>query len=195
MTVFGQRKYADDERQSVHAAVASATRSSMKSCIPALRQFTVVGLLVLASPRLAEAQAAPLWDTLSPGPHAVGFRSFWEFDHSRRYNITFDDKTRYATGKAARPILINVWYPATKTDNAARMPHRDYLKIRSDDPRADEVLREAGGVQSRRHRRGGPGQDGQGVERAGEGPPGGVPRYADRVHSRRGAGEGARFRS
>jgi dienelactone hydrolase len=98
------------------------------------RTAALVGLLVIGLPGLAAAQSPPLWGTLTPGPHAVGFRSGWQLDYSRRYNITFDDKTAYAPGKAPRPILVNLWYPATAAGDARRMPHRDYLNVRSDDP-------------------------------------------------------------
>src|SRR5262249_13175752 len=30
--------------------------------------------------------------------------------------------------------LVNLWYPASKSGEAERMPHRDYLGIRSHDP-------------------------------------------------------------
>jgi len=99
-----------------------------------IRRVHWAGLLLIAWPSVASAQSTPLWNKLAPGPHAVGFKSTWQLDYSRRYDATFDDKTTYATGKAPRPILINLWYPAKKSD-AARMPHRDYLDIRSDDPR------------------------------------------------------------
>ena len=72
---------------------------------------------------------------LAPGPYTVGFRSLWQLDYSRVYNTTFDDKTTYATGKAPRPILINLWYPAERTDEIKPMPHRDYLKVATEDPR------------------------------------------------------------
>jgi pimeloyl-ACP methyl ester carboxylesterase len=68
------------------------------------------------------------------GPFAVGFQTSWEFDHTRRYNTTFDDKTTYAAGKAPRPILVNRWYPVNAVGDAKRMPHRAYFDIRSDDP-------------------------------------------------------------
>lgn len=98
--------------------------------------LVVVGLLPLlplSTPVSFGAEPAPLWAGLKPGPHAVGFRSVWEFDHSRSFHMTFADKTAYALGKAPRPILINIWYPTTATTR--RMPHRDYLKIQSDDPK------------------------------------------------------------
>src|SRR5262245_17798772 len=102
----------------------------MKPDMRTLCQVALVGLLVIGSPRLADAQAPPLWGQLPPGPHAVGFKTSWQLDDSRRYNTTFDDKTTYAPGKAPRPILINLWYPAVQVADAKRMPHRDYLDIR-----------------------------------------------------------------
>jgi hypothetical protein len=49
--------------------------------------------------------------------------------------MTFADKTTYAAGKAPRPVLINIWYPAERTDNAQPMPHGAYYEIGSNDPR------------------------------------------------------------
>jgi hypothetical protein len=57
----------------------------------------------------------------------------WQLDHSRRYNMTFADKSSYAAGKAPRPILVNIWYPA-KAPGGKAMRHRDYLEIRSTEP-------------------------------------------------------------
>jgi dienelactone hydrolase len=90
--------------------------------------------IMLINPAGLAQQAPPLWGSLRPGPHAVGFRSTWQRDHSRRYDIVFDDKTHYASGKSPRPILVNIWYPARQGDHPAPMRHRDYLVIGSDDP-------------------------------------------------------------
>jgi pimeloyl-ACP methyl ester carboxylesterase len=79
--------------------------------------------------------APPFWGKLSAGPFAVGFKSLWQLDYSRVYNTVFDDKTTYASGKAPRPILINIWYPAEQSNDLTPMPHRDYLKIQTEDPR------------------------------------------------------------
>jgi pimeloyl-ACP methyl ester carboxylesterase len=106
----------------------------MTNRVRAIRPVALIGFLVFALPGLAGAQTPPLWNKLPPGRHAVGFKSSWQLDYSRRYNMTFDDKTTYAPGKAPRPILVNVWYPASKTDDAKRMPHRGYLEIQSADP-------------------------------------------------------------
>jgi hypothetical protein len=70
-----------------------------------------------------------------PGPFAVGFGPLWQMGYSRVYNTVFDDKTTYASGKAPRPILIITWYPAERSDCAKPMPHGDYFKIQTEDPR------------------------------------------------------------
>ena len=77
----------------------------------------------------------PFWGKLAPGPFAVGFRSLWQLDYSRAYNTVFDDKSVYATGKAPKPILVIMWYPAEKSSATAPMTHRGYLKIETEDPR------------------------------------------------------------
>jgi dienelactone hydrolase len=84
------------------------------------------------SPRIS---VPPFWGGLAPGPFAVGFRSLWQLDYSRAYNTVFDDKTTYATGKAPRPILVNMWYPAEESSDAPQIRHRGYLKIETEDPR------------------------------------------------------------
>src|SRR5947199_8741711 len=94
----------------------------------------MASLLALGSAGAGQAQSPPLWHKLEPGAHAVGFKSYWHLDYSRRYNKTFDDGTTYATGKAPRPILVNVWYPAQHNGDGKRMPHGDYLKIQSEHP-------------------------------------------------------------
>ena len=82
------------------------------------------------------AMSAPrFWGKLSAGPFAVGFKSLWQLDYSRVYNTVFDDKSAYASGKAPRPILINIWYPADQSSEPTPMPHGDYLKIQTEDPR------------------------------------------------------------
>jgi hypothetical protein len=94
---------------------------------------------VLASLPIGSADPASLAPSfgakLLPGPYAVGFKSLWQLDYSRVYNTVFDDKTTYASGKAPRPILINIWYPAERSSDSRPMLHRDYLKIQTEDPR------------------------------------------------------------
>ena len=73
-----------------------------------IRQIALVGLLTLGLTAIAKVQAPPLWGKLSSGAYSVGFKSLWQLDYSRRYNMRFDDKTTYASGKSPRPILINM---------------------------------------------------------------------------------------
>jgi pimeloyl-ACP methyl ester carboxylesterase len=107
----------------------------MKRFVLPLGPIVLVGLLASVSSSLATAQSPPLWGKLPPGPHAVGFQAFWELDFSRRYNMTFEDKTIHAPGKAPRPILITMWYPAKRPGTPKPMPQREYLEIQSADPR------------------------------------------------------------
>jgi len=106
----------------------------MTGSVITLRQFSHVALLAIALPCVGRAQSPPLWGKLSAGLHPVGYKSLWQLDYSRRYNMTFDDKTTYAPGKAPRPILINIWYPAKANGSDAKMRHREYFEILSSDP-------------------------------------------------------------
>jgi pimeloyl-ACP methyl ester carboxylesterase len=101
------------------------------------RPSLVIGILanMLIGTGGNAVSASPFWGKLSAGPFAVGFKSLWQLDYSRIYNTVFDDKTTYASGKAPRPILINIWYPAEQSSDLPPMPHRDYLKIQTEDPR------------------------------------------------------------
>lgn len=97
-------------------------------------------LLLLAATALLpgtspEPSGFPQWGGLAPGPHAVGFESRWEPDPSRRYDTALPDGTRFAQGKAPRPILVNVWYPAVAAVDAPRMRQGDYFDIAAEDPR------------------------------------------------------------
>jgi len=107
----------------------------MVSTAGLLRSLVAVGVVLLSFPGAFGEEPAPLWAGLKPGPHTVGFRSLWQFDYSRQFHMTFADKSAHAAEKAPRPILINIWYPAAKDGMAKRMPHGDYFKIRSDDPK------------------------------------------------------------
>jgi hypothetical protein len=82
----------------------------------------------------ANGQSPPLWGKLSLGSHAVGFRTVWQLDCSRGYNMIVGNATTYAAGKVPRPILINIWYPAKVADGDKAMRHRAYPEIRSAEP-------------------------------------------------------------
>jgi hypothetical protein len=78
-------------------------------------------------------QSPPLWGGLRPGPHRVGFRSNWQKDYSRRYELVLESKAPHASVKSPRPILVNIWYPAAPANLSTPMRHRDYLRIESED--------------------------------------------------------------
>jgi hypothetical protein len=107
----------------------------MSGHISAGGHLALVSFLIVTSSGRADSPVRILWGGLKPGIYPVGYESSWQLDYSRRYNMMFNDKTMYAPGKAPRPILINVWYPAAGVGTAPRMPHRDYLSIVSDDSR------------------------------------------------------------
>jgi hypothetical protein len=114
-----------------------------------VRRVALIGLFVIALPGLAAAKSPPLWGKLVPGSYKVGFRTVWQLDYSRRYNTTFADKTTYATSKAPRPILINMWYPAKVAGNGKTMRHRDYLDVRSAEPSLAKFSRALAGYELR----------------------------------------------
>jgi hypothetical protein len=72
--------------------------------------------LTLLLAACAQAQDPLLWGGLEPGPHAVGFQSFIDLDPSRDY------------GGKARPILFEIWYPASNAPGAA-VPYARYLQV------------------------------------------------------------------
>lgn len=104
----------------------------------ALLALSLMVVFVLGDVRHGIAQEPVFWGRLQPGPYAVGFRSSWRLDHGRTYAATFDDGSVYGTDKAARPILVNIWYPALRTEAGRTMRHRDYLEIGSEDPAIGE---------------------------------------------------------
>src|SRR5512138_3513847 len=112
-----QQDRAQHCRRSVRAVRALVAVWVALASPPARRQMAFIGLLAIALTGRANAQLPPLWDKLTPGPHAVGFKSLWQLDYSRRYNMTYDDMTVYASDKPPRPILVNIWYPAKSAGN------------------------------------------------------------------------------
>lgn len=71
-----------------------------------------------------------LWGSLKSGPYAVGFQSKWISDPTRTYQLAVNKEE----GKLqARPILLNIWYPAT-LGKTKPMTHREYFNILSNDP-------------------------------------------------------------
>jgi|GEM_PF-699202 len=82
---------------------------------------------VPATPAVAVA-SPPLWGALRAGPHAIGFRQIVAFDTSRVYGRWPEGVgLERAASKTARPVLIDVWYPAVASPAAPRMPYGAYL--------------------------------------------------------------------
>src|SRR5262245_10553836 len=88
----------------------------------------------------ARSQEQLLWGGLKPGPHAVGYRSLYQFDHSRQYDLEYTTDPAKPAAHRPRPILICAWYPAQKTD-ARPMDYRQYLDVSSDDPQLASFVR------------------------------------------------------
>jgi hypothetical protein len=66
---------------------------------------------------VAQAQDPLLWGNLERGPYPVGFRSSIAFDRSRAYD-----------GQRARPILLDVWYPAEQPQDTG-LAYARYLRV------------------------------------------------------------------
>ena len=94
----------------VRSAITLARAST--ACLDRLR--TLCGIVLLAA--LCWAQDPLLQGNLNPGPHLVGFQSFISLDESRRYD-----------GKA-RPILFDIWYPASDAETAT-LHYERYLQV------------------------------------------------------------------
>ncbi len=110
----------------------------------AARTRSLLALLALAP--LAGGWAHPPPPTgealLPSGPFAVGFRSTWLLDEGRTYRTTFDQGQTYGAEKAARPLLVLLWYPARAAAAAMeRMPHGGYFALADDDPRLARLAR------------------------------------------------------
>ena len=98
--------------------------------IRAAGALCAIAIALSATP--ADAQEPLLWGSLKPGPHAVGYRTLYQLDHTRQYDPEFaTDPTKPPVHKP-RPIFICVWYPAKKAD-ATPMEYRQYLDVSSDD--------------------------------------------------------------
>src|SRR6266536_1766277 len=76
-----------------------------------------IACVLLVFTALMHAQDPLLWGKLEPGPYAFGFQSSIAFDRSRKY-----DKSE------ARPILLDVWYPASSTRDSGLVYAR-YLRV------------------------------------------------------------------
>lgn len=80
---------------------------------------TLTLLLAATSAAIADAPASPLWGQLEPGPYAVGFRQWQRYDYGRIYQQPRKLDGSPRNGELARPMQINIWYPAAQKQDAA----------------------------------------------------------------------------
>jgi hypothetical protein len=93
-----------------------------------MRPFLLFSILFSIVSRTAAGQSVhvpALWEGLTPGPHQVGFKSFWRRDWSRGWAAAVDAKGRQI-GVVARPVRINLWYPAA-VSRIPNMRFGDYI--------------------------------------------------------------------
>jgi Chlorophyllase len=76
---------------------------------------------------LVNAQSMPeYWSGLQPGKFSVGFKSLCVFDTSRKYDLLKNKNL-------GRPVLINIWYPAKKSNDTTVLKVKDYFDFPSDE--------------------------------------------------------------
>ncbi|MFW6202180.1 MAG: hypothetical protein ACOC8B_06360, partial [Gemmatimonadota bacterium] len=104
---------------------------------PALAIAIVAVVAACAGPQRVTAQESPFWTALSPGEYDTGFRRVWTLDVTRVWprSPALDS----LGGTIARPVRVDVWYPA-RCGDAGRMPVRDYVEIDPPDSRYDDMV-------------------------------------------------------
>jgi len=100
----------------------------------------IAAILIAVASTPAAGQESLLWGGLEPGPHAVGYRVLYEFDHTRQYDLEFTTDPARSAAHQPRPILICAWYPARKTD-IRPMEYGQYLDVSSADVRLADFAR------------------------------------------------------
>ncbi len=94
-------------------------------------QFFMIFILIGISSIKVSAQLSSIYRQLHKGPYPVGFQSQWALDSSRPYALVPENDT--ILKMEARPILINIWYPAKK-GKASKMEYSEYLNIETEEP-------------------------------------------------------------
>ncbi len=93
--------------------------------------ITVISVLLACTLlNQAVAQTKTFYPLLEKGKYDVGYKTSIDFDFSRTYNLRFPDDTS-SRRHDPRPIITNIWYPATPTKNAKSMLYGDYIKIQN----------------------------------------------------------------
>lgn len=97
--------------------------------------LAVLAFVMALAPVSEEAAASgpdeaafPQWGDLKPGPYHVGFRFDAMFDYSRTFATPkYNYEGVFQEGERARPVNINIWFPAKKAANAVFMPYEAYF--------------------------------------------------------------------
>ena len=98
----------------------------------------LVLVLLLGCTTRGNAQSRPLWTGLEPGSHDTGFKRVWTTDPVRVWprSAALDSRE----GDVARPIRLDVWYPARCGAAARRMVLRDYLEMAAPSPVFEDLV-------------------------------------------------------
>lgn len=89
--------------------------------------WTGAVLLLALSQLTAQAPVAPLWGTLRPGAHAVGFKQALLRDASRPV-LSAEDGQAIDTG-VGRQMQLLLWYPAADRQGGTPMRYGDYIDV------------------------------------------------------------------
>jgi tetratricopeptide (TPR) repeat protein len=88
---------------------------------------SIIGIICFLTPlAVVWADTPGIWGELTPGPYGIGFKSVERYDYSRVFQLKSDYYGEPVEGERARPIQINIWYPAVKDDNALTMVYGEY---------------------------------------------------------------------
>jgi dienelactone hydrolase len=95
---------------------------------PALFFFILAGLF-LALPAFPSTPAYFRFGGLDPGPYAAGLKVIRTYDHQRTLGRPFDYEGNPNTGEFDRPLLVLVWYPARRAEEAAPLTYGDLVDL------------------------------------------------------------------
>lgn len=88
----------------------------------------------------ALAETPEMWGNLEMGQYDIGFKSIEKYDYSRVYQAKYDYFGNTVEGNRARPIQINIWYPAANTENEYAMVYGEYAYSYPDDDTFIDIL-------------------------------------------------------
>ena len=90
--------------------------------------FISLVFLFILSLNTVKSQQFHQWGGLETGPFAVGYTVVQRVDRSRIFGARTDQPTTSALDGQPRPIQVNIWYPAQKTDTSERMNYEGYVE-------------------------------------------------------------------